>query len=1067
MADFGERIEEIKVIISSKDKALAYAELLQLQEISAVESSALGTLADSSHAILSFVVADIHDNEEEIASQALKCLGFMIYHPTVVASIRGDCADAIIESLEKVITTTKIKSVCNLGVWCISIQQFSSSFLAPHLQSLLRAVTHALDNPIGSLSITFEAMQAVEKLACTLTEHMRSMASLWTPPIYRRLVSLDKRDRDISERCLLKIMPIIRPPPITLAKALAEDMKKKLLVAMKELLDKGMKIPCLQAWGWFIRLLGPYAIKNKHLVNEMLKVLEQTFSDFDSQVQIASLVAWQGLIDVLIEPEVEGSLNNFAKRHDVQVLSTSESNNTQCETDRHTKRIKLIMEPIIGIMSSKCDVSVRASCLSVWSYLLHKLGASVSSQTVIKNVWEPIIEGVFRTGPDKQSIWLWNFCQDLFDILILGRNNTIGGDVAFGKCSVKHYPINCSTWSLCQLDFFIKMISVLVNHESNNSTATSEFRRLASDAALRLFGSLLETVQRALRCVSTTYDDAIRCLNTIFRFLTNMCENSKRYCLHTCLEFLKVATERLEPSVLESPLYKVALENTFIKNLESGNEIRCVTLPGICLVDFEETVLPVVYLSNLYFYVVVNSSLKAHESESVLQHMQGYLKYLLSSYNPGEVLHAFTRLLYKNTVFSSLQIWVVLVNSLKECIEGKQDQSIQKMVKDDIGYSVVLHLLSYPFASWSFCQMNVELQIIVEVWKSLYVSVDQASQSAHLPDKSFSEDFSAILNGCIDQFSSEVDTGTELQLKERKCSGGFVLLSGKIAMCVLKQLALSIKSDGRHNINCDGRKSNILNSMALAARFLKLFWANKEKTDPSHLSVASRFLSELVDFVGCLRQKEDTLILIETISSPLLEWLSEMHILDKNTSYQLQLLWTEMLKALQKNRPPTDFNSSLLKFQQPPLEIALDHPNPAISNATINFWNSTYGAQNKLDFPKTLAPVLHKLSICGKINICSGDRCIEDSAQTFKVTNTLKRCSKRVEITGGAVNVFEKIDSGSKRKRLHELTEHQKEVRRAQQGRNRDCSGHGPGVKTYTALDFSQGNEESQDSPRC
>ncbi|KAL7093467.1 hypothetical protein ACP275_11G042300 [Erythranthe tilingii] len=1065
MADFREEIEEIKVLLSSKDKALAYAELLQLQEISAVESSALDTLADSSHAILSFVVADIHDNEEEIASQALKCLGFMIYHPTVVASIRGDCADAIIESLEKVITTTKIKSVCNLGVWCISIQQFSSSFLTPHLQSLLRAVTHALDNPIGSLSITFEAMQAIEKLASTLTEHMRSMASLWTPPIYRRLVSLDKRDRDISERCLRKIMPIMCPPPITLAKALAQDMKKKLLVAMKELLDQGMKIQCLQAWGWFIRLLGPYAIKNKHLVNEMLKVLEQTFSDFDSQVQIASLVAWQGLIDVLIEPGVEGSLNNLAERHDVQVLSKSESNTTQSETDRHTKRIKLIMEPIIGIMSSKCDVSVRASCLSVWSYLLHKLGASVSSQSVIKTVWEPIIEGVFQTGPDDKSIWLWNFCLDLFDILILGRNNTTGGDVAFGKCSVKHYPINCSPWSLCQLDFFIKMISILVNHESNNSTVTPEFRRLTSDAALRLFGSLLETVQRALRCVSTTYDDVIRCLNTIFRFLTNICENSKCDCPHTCLEFLKVAIERLEPSVLESPLYKVALENTFVKNLESGNETRCVTLPGICLVDFDETVLPVVYLSTLYFNVVVNSSLKAHESESVLQHMQGYLKFLLSSYNPREVLHAFTRLLYKNTVLSSLRIWVVLVNSLKECIEGKPDQSIHKMVKDDIGYSIVLHLLSYPFASWPFCQMNVDLQIIVEVWKSLYVSVDQASQSAHLPDKSFSEDFSAILNGCIDQFSSEVDTGTELQLKERKCSGGFVLLSGNIVVCVLKQLAWSIKSNGRHNITCDGRKSNILNSMVLAARFLKLFWANKEKTDPSHPSVASSFLSELVDFVGCLHQKEDALILIETISSPLLEWLSETHILDKNTSYQLQLLWTEMLKALQKNRPPIDFNSSFLKFQQPLLEIALDHPNPAISNATINFWNSTYGAQYKLDFPKTLAPVLHKLSISGKINICSGDHCIEDSAQRFKVTNTLKRCSKRVEITGGTVNGFEKIDSGSKRKRL-ELTEHQKEVRRAQQGRNRDCSGHGPGVKTYTALDFSQGNEESQDSPR-
>lgn len=75
-----------------------------------------------------------------------------------------------------------------------------------------------------------------------------------------------------------------------LKQTLATDMKKKLLLAMKELLDNGMKIQSLQAWRWFIRLLGPYVLKNKHLVNEMLKILEHTFSDFDPQVQIASLV---------------------------------------------------------------------------------------------------------------------------------------------------------------------------------------------------------------------------------------------------------------------------------------------------------------------------------------------------------------------------------------------------------------------------------------------------------------------------------------------------------------------------------------------------------------------------------------------------------------------------------------------------------------------------------------------------------------------------------------------------------------------------------------------------------
>lgn len=75
-----------------------------------------------------------------------------------------------------------------------------------------------------------------------------------------------------------------------LEQAIVIDMKGKLLPGIKELLNHGLKIQAIQAWGWFIRLLGPCAVKNRHLVNEMLKIPEQTFRDADPQVQIASLV---------------------------------------------------------------------------------------------------------------------------------------------------------------------------------------------------------------------------------------------------------------------------------------------------------------------------------------------------------------------------------------------------------------------------------------------------------------------------------------------------------------------------------------------------------------------------------------------------------------------------------------------------------------------------------------------------------------------------------------------------------------------------------------------------------
>lgn len=193
---------------------------------------------------------------------------------------------------------------------------------------------------------------------------------------------------------------------------------------------------------------------------------------------------------------------------------------------------------------------------------------------------------------------------------------------------------------------------------------------------------------------------------------------------------------------------------------------------------------------------------------------------------------------------------------------------------------------------------------------------------------------------------------------------------------------------------------------------------------------------------------------------------------------QLHLLWAEILIALQRSQPAPVFDSSLLKSMAFLLEKALDHPNVLISEPTTKFWNSTYGKQILWDYPQNLLPVLDKLSRDGRINLHTRSqpllkRCrsiLEDDFALqklkYKVTALNNHSSKRVELIEDTSNRSEKKDgmSSSSRKKKLELTEHQKEVRRAQQGRERDCGGHGPGIRTYTTADFSQGNEDSQDS---
>lgn len=213
---------------------------------------------------------------------------------------------------------------------------------------------------------------------------------------------------------------------------------------------------------------------------------------------------------------------------------------------------------------------------------------------------------------------------------------------------------------------------------------------------------------------------------------------------------------------------------------------------------------------------------------------------------------------------------------------------------------------------------------------------------------------------------------------------------------------------------------------------------------------------------------------MQMMSCPLLQWLAHKDKQDERTSHQLQLIWAEILNCLQRCQPPIIFDSSLLKLHAPLLEKALDHPNSSISEPTITFWNSTYGQQIKLDYPQHLLHILDKLSRSGRISLHKRSPVqrhdstlqVNISPQKYTVNAMHNNRSKRVGLIKDSVKHIKHKKmpySSLKRKRL-ELTEHQKEVRRAQQGRGMDCGGHGPGVRTYTNADFSQVNEDSQES---
>ena len=245
--------------------------------------------------------------------------------------------------------------------------------------------------------------------------------------------------------------------------------------------------------------------------------------------------AWEGLIDALIHPPIVACETNASKEEKgVQHLQKSRETSERIQANGFLKSIRLVMTPLTGIISSKCDISVHSSCLNTWCYLLHKLDTSVNDPSVLKLVLEPFCEAIFRIGPESKSVSSWNLCLDLLDDFILAKckdveyvtSNSASHHLSATKLLWKQYSVKWLPWDICQLDFHLNIIFILIS-QASIATVNHEYKSFACDAALRLFLSVLKGVRLELEKPSTNYNDIMLCLGTELRFIKKICEDVK------------------------------------------------------------------------------------------------------------------------------------------------------------------------------------------------------------------------------------------------------------------------------------------------------------------------------------------------------------------------------------------------------------------------------------------------------------------------------------------------------------------------------------------------------------
>ncbi|XP_020530534.1 uncharacterized protein LOC18446340 isoform X1 [Amborella trichopoda] len=1112
MAEYSaETVEGLKALLSSSsegDKARAYTGLFHLQKRSADDNHAIQILSQQSLQLLPLIKVDIFNTDEEIAAQALKCLGFLIYHPTLVAVVPDLVAQDIIESLEKLIMTTKMKAICNLAVWCISVQQFSSSFLASHQETLLKAVVYAIDNPFGSLSTTFEAIQGAVKLATQMGKTMRESSHVWAPCICRRLFSLNKRDRDMAERCLQKIKSIILPPPLRLSKAIALDIKHRFLSDMEKMLQLPLcKVHVIQAWGWLIRLLGSHVLRKRHLLNEMLKIPEKTFSCPDPQVQIASQVAWEALIDILLQQPVKANGTNVIhvpSSHEGLRPSHASSGNYDAERDVPLKRIKLLMTPLVGVLSSACDIPVRLASLNMWHYILHKLDVFVNHPSIQEVVLEPIFKAVFQMGPDDRNIFIWSRCLDLFDELVSSKIDK-GFDapkkqvVAYiwppdsgsyepclsAKMSWHDHPIKWLPWDLNRLNFYLNMVQIIRRYCLGKGMA-DEYVKRGLDASLRIFKSLLQRVKIELKGTSRPFDEIVLIIHELLSFTKDIYATvtlehpiiSVTDWQCNVLQFIEVVIAELEHDVLKSPLYKVPLDIQEIQKLQCPQDTERANqnMSGSGFLVYMDLVSPMVYIIVLYFVVVAHSLSALEENQFIMNRLQKFSEMICSICEPLDELNHFIGMLYlymqNDFRWGLFKMWRVLARGLNDRIDSVKYLHFLRSDSDNTGYAIVYYSLCCPLELYislekmnmkessgymnfhvSPSELSLELDLTLEVWRSLYYSANHVSNIEGSSINRFAEGMCRRLTELVSKRYIVSQSETQIRLKEElngRCS--FLFLIGELVIYVLKQtLVLNSQNLILKNRNQEESKksdsSNIRNYLEFVARYLRLLLTIVNTLPEVELDVILRTFASMTIFVSHLCLKKDILLFMEIISDPLAQWLSLCSILNQETNrgdlqHQLSIFWTETLDCLRRSKPPLLFNSSLLTLQAPLLGIALNHPHSAISDATISFWQATYGKNTKISYPHYLFPILVNLKIVdANAPLACDNPAISADTKCVGVNVTQKGSSKRVV---APMQDCDALFVGPSKRKCSELTEHQMEVRRAQQGRVRDCMGHGP-----------------------
>uniref|UniRef100_A0A0D9WMF2 Telomere-associated protein Rif1 N-terminal domain-containing protein n=1 Tax=Leersia perrieri TaxID=77586 RepID=A0A0D9WMF2_9ORYZ len=967
---------QVAEIAAEPDRAAAYARLLHLQRACADDPSAAADLAAASPSVLlPLLLRDAGDRDEAVAASALKCIGFTLYHPVLVSTISGQMAQLILDTLIQLIMTTQMKAICNLGVWCTSVQQLEAVIVDDRTTSLLTAIVHAIDNPFCSLSTTFEAAQAVMKLMSQSPERLRELSSIWVPPIYRRLLSADKAERDVAERCLIKVSSVVLPPQSLLSQAIASDLEHSLLSRMLNMIDDPVKkVQAMKSWGWYISLLGLHVMDNRPLLNKILKVPEQLFIDSDTQVQISTMVAWKNLVNAFF-PQASETLAPGTKIPPIE---------SRADTNSQLKKIKLIMTPLGRILLRSRNIALSSSCLSTWHHLLYKLGDLINHLPILEAAFGPVLKIIFSIGPDIQNKSLYSFCVNLFhefisvkvkgmvshgEYLPIPHNkNLLSQSCIHLKALMDGQRIRWLPWDVTCLDFHLEILGSIVNPEILDNMSL-EILASIMDSAIQIFRLLVQGVQVDCKA-KCSYENAQICTAKLCKFVKKVFMdlvgkkniNNCSLLLHFGFQFVKVILEELDHCLLASGTYVIGLDIRHIKEMQYADLPPQLSYPRMKSHSYMEMVSPAVYM------IALSLSIVAEFTGEISHGDAEELAIIICSSNFQEFFHVAVSFIYKQTMLltdNRLRLrWLMMWNKIAKRL-NEQTMPHLKFICGASSHDVLYQFFCYPlfafllpgrkstrcdaensFELYLSLTHDLEVEVAIDVYKSICANSNRGPEVDH---KFFLQHFCGFVVSIIDEnislFQASLEYCSEKKFKNIAILSALgELVSGLLESChILNYANEELTETSEESVGCS-QPSLLLSCLKLVSRFMGLSTVVFKAHPTSHHQIMSRFFSSLSAFAGHLLLKKNVLLFFEIIGEQLTELLSLSGTLYRamqqgETIDQIEKLWLKVIMCLKMSKLISD--GSFLQKQQVLLQVAINHPHRPISLSITPAWRAS------------------------------------------------------------------------------------------------------------------------------